>query len=133
VGREARSNEGRRASDDALHLVRRAEVRKQLVEVGRHYFKHNTIVTNGTMELPDWPNCTWVISIDGTESLRKDAGARHLSEDQQERQQSSGTQDSISCVLTSITKDCGKNSLKSGDRLRVAGSSSTLHSSKRVG
>src|ERR1044071_5277857 len=30
-------------------------VRKQLIEVGRKYFKHNTIVTNGTMELPDWP------------------------------------------------------------------------------
>ena len=42
-------------------------VRKQLIEAGRSYFKHNTIVTNGTMELPDWPNCTWVISIDGTE------------------------------------------------------------------
>src|SRR5436189_4842630 len=41
-------------------------VRKQLIDVGRHYFKHNTIVTNGTMELPNWPTCTWVISIDGT-------------------------------------------------------------------
>src|SRR5260370_1454441 len=35
-------------------------VRKQLIEVGRKYFKHNTIVTNGTMELPDWDDCTWV-------------------------------------------------------------------------
>jgi hypothetical protein len=32
-------------------------VRKPLIEIGRSYFKHNTIVTNGTMELPNWPNC----------------------------------------------------------------------------
>src|SRR5437773_8257287 len=43
-------------------------VRKQLIDAGRWYFKNNTIVTNGTMDLPDWPNCTWVISIDGTEA-----------------------------------------------------------------
>ena len=42
-------------------------VRKKLIETGRKYFKHNTVVTNGTMELPDWTDVTWVISIDGTE------------------------------------------------------------------
>ena len=31
-------------------------MRKQLIEVGRHYFKNNTIVTNGTVDLPDWDN-----------------------------------------------------------------------------
>ena len=35
-------------------------MRKNLIEVGRKYFKHNTIVTNGTVELPDWDNCSWV-------------------------------------------------------------------------
>lgn len=33
-------------------------IRKELIDVGRKYFKYNTIVTNGTMELPDWTGCT---------------------------------------------------------------------------
>src|SRR5689334_6991456 len=82
-------------------------VRKQLIEVGRHYFKHNTIVTNGTMELPDWADCTWVISIDGTEEAFAKMRAPGIYQKIKEnvlRHQDLRIQ--ISCVITSLTVDC---------------------------
>ena len=42
-------------------------VRKELIERGRHFFRHNTVVTNGTIPLPDWPDVKWYVSIDGDE------------------------------------------------------------------
>lgn len=82
-------------------------VRKQLIEVGRKYFKHNTIVTNGTMELTDWEDCTWVISIDGTEesfAKMRAPGIYQKIKDNVKKHAELRIQ--ISCVLTSITKDC---------------------------
>lgn len=88
-------------------------MRKKLIEVGRHYFKHNTIVTNGTVDLPDWDNCTWVISIDGTEEAFSKMRApgiyqrikRHVTEHPELRIQ-------ISCVLTSLTAHCIEDLIK---------------------
>jgi MoaA/NifB/PqqE/SkfB family radical SAM enzyme len=42
-------------------------IRKELIERGRKYFRHNTVVTNGTIPLPDWPDVHFYISIDGDE------------------------------------------------------------------
>ena len=82
-------------------------VRKQLIEVGRNYFRHNTIVTNGTMELPNWPNCTWVISIDGTaEAFAKMRAPGIYEKIKQNVRDHAELNIQISCVLTSITKDC---------------------------
>ena len=82
-------------------------MRKKLIDVGRKYFKHNTIVTNGTVELPDWDNCSWVISIDGTEeafSKMRAPGIYQKIKDNVIRHPELRIQ--ISCVLTTITADC---------------------------
>ena len=46
-------------------------VRKELIERGRKYFRYNTVVTNGTIPLPDWPDVNWYISIDGDEGTHE--------------------------------------------------------------
>lgn len=82
-------------------------VRKQLIDVGRKYFKHNTIVTNGTMELPEWTDCTWVISIDGTEEAFAKMRAPGIYQKIKENVlRHSDLKIQISCVLTSLTVDC---------------------------
>src|SRR3982750_3947972 len=82
-------------------------VRKQLIEAGRKYFKHNTIVTNGTMELPNWPNCSWVISIDGTEEAFARMRAPGIYQKiKQNVINHPELKIQISCVITSLTKDC---------------------------
>ncbi|MBF0492394.1 MAG: radical SAM protein [Deltaproteobacteria bacterium] len=47
-------------------------LRKDLIEVGRKYFRGNIIVTNGTFALPDWKDVYFHISVDGTESYHND-------------------------------------------------------------
>jgi MoaA/NifB/PqqE/SkfB family radical SAM enzyme len=42
-------------------------VRKELIERCRGYFLYNTVVTNGTIPLPSWPDVHFYISVDGTE------------------------------------------------------------------
>jgi MoaA/NifB/PqqE/SkfB family radical SAM enzyme len=46
-------------------------IRKDLIERGRKYFRHNTVVTNGTIPLPDWPDVHFYISIDGDEKTHE--------------------------------------------------------------
>jgi len=42
-------------------------LRKDLVEKGKRYFKSNVVFTNGTIELPHWPDVTFSVSVHGTE------------------------------------------------------------------
>jgi MoaA/NifB/PqqE/SkfB family radical SAM enzyme len=46
-------------------------VRKGLIEKARKYFRYNTIVTNGTIPLPSWPDVHWYISCDGDEETHE--------------------------------------------------------------
>jgi sulfatase maturation enzyme AslB (radical SAM superfamily) len=46
-------------------------IRKELIERGRKYFRWNTVVTNGTIPLPNWPDVNFYISIDGDEDLHE--------------------------------------------------------------
>lgn len=88
-------------------------VRKPLIEVGRKYFKHNTIVTNGTMELPDWSDCTWVISIDGTEEAFAKMRAPGIYQKIKENVlRHPELRIQISCVITSLTVDCIEDLIK---------------------
>jgi hypothetical protein len=59
------------------------------------------------MELPNWPNCTWVFSIDGTaEAFAKMRAPGIYEKIKQNVRDHSELNIQISCVLTSITKDC---------------------------
>lgn len=42
-------------------------LRADLIDKGRHYFKSNVVFTNGTIELPYWPDVTFSVSVHGTE------------------------------------------------------------------
>lgn len=42
-------------------------LRKDLVEKGKRYFKSNIIFTNGTIELPYWPDVAFSVSVHGTQ------------------------------------------------------------------
>jgi MoaA/NifB/PqqE/SkfB family radical SAM enzyme len=40
-------------------------LRPEIIELGRSYFKYNTVTTNGSIPLPDWKDVSWYISVDG--------------------------------------------------------------------
>lgn len=41
-------------------------LRPEIIDLGRNYFKYNTVTTNGTLPLPDWKEISWYISVDGS-------------------------------------------------------------------
>jgi MoaA/NifB/PqqE/SkfB family radical SAM enzyme len=41
-------------------------LRPEIIELGRRYFKYNTVTTNGSIPLPDWKDVSWYISVDGS-------------------------------------------------------------------
>jgi Fe-coproporphyrin III synthase len=47
-------------------------IRRDLIERGRRYFRYNTVVTNGTIPLPDWPDVNWYVSVDGDEEVHEE-------------------------------------------------------------
>lgn len=42
-------------------------MRKEVIEMGSQYFRSNMVVTNGTIEIPDWPHIHFKVSVDGIE------------------------------------------------------------------
>jgi sulfatase maturation enzyme AslB (radical SAM superfamily) len=46
-------------------------IRKDVVERCKPFFRYNTIVTNGTIPLPNWPDVNWYVSIDGDEEVHE--------------------------------------------------------------
>jgi MoaA/NifB/PqqE/SkfB family radical SAM enzyme len=46
-------------------------IRKDVIERCMSFFRYNTIVTNGTIPLPDWPEVNWYVSIDGDEEMHE--------------------------------------------------------------
>ena len=42
-------------------------MRKEVIEMGSQYFRSNMVVTNGTVEIPDWKHIHFKISVDGKE------------------------------------------------------------------
>jgi MoaA/NifB/PqqE/SkfB family radical SAM enzyme len=97
-------------------------MRKKLIEVGRKYFKHNTVVTNGTVDLPDWDNCTWVISIDGTEDAFSKMRAPGIYQKIKQNVISHPElKIQISCVLTTITEGCVEELIKEWGQIARGG------------
>lgn len=44
-------------------------LRKEIIEEGRKFFDFNWIVTNGTFPIPDWKDCSFFVSLDGTKEF----------------------------------------------------------------
>ncbi|MEE9487319.1 MAG: radical SAM protein [Candidatus Brocadiales bacterium] len=44
-------------------------LRKSLIEKGMRYFRSNLVTTNGTIELPDWHDVNFYVSIDGPREM----------------------------------------------------------------
>jgi len=46
-------------------------LRPEIIELGRRYFKYNSVTTNGSISLPDWKDVSWYISVDGGRTLHE--------------------------------------------------------------
>ncbi|MCD6590892.1 MAG: radical SAM protein [Candidatus Aenigmarchaeota archaeon] len=46
-------------------------LRKDLIEKGKKLFPFNWIITNGTIQLPEWKDCVFFVSVDGTKKYHE--------------------------------------------------------------
>jgi Fe-coproporphyrin III synthase len=46
-------------------------LRKDLIDRCRTFFRYNTVVTNGTIPIPEWKGVNWYVSIDGDEETHE--------------------------------------------------------------
>lgn len=55
-------------------------LRKELIEKGRELFTFNTVFTNGTQAIPDWPDVVFYVSVDGQKAEYERLRGRHHAE-----------------------------------------------------
>jgi MoaA/NifB/PqqE/SkfB family radical SAM enzyme len=46
-------------------------LRQEVIERCKGFFRYNTVVTNGTIPLPEWQGVSWYVSIDGDEETHE--------------------------------------------------------------
>lgn len=84
-------------------------LRPELIEKGRAYFRSNRVVTNGTLELPDWPDVQFHISVDGTEQFHdslRGKGCYTKIKANLSRPQYRGLNIAIACCLSRKNVEC---------------------------
>lgn len=78
-------------------------LRPDVLELGRRYFRYNTVITNGLLPLPAWKDVSWHIAVDGNrrqyERLQNAPG--HYDTIQRTIQQSQNLKITIAYCITS--------------------------------
>lgn len=95
-------------------------LRKDLVKAGMQLFPLNMVVTNGILELPDWQNCVFNISVDGTKKYYERVRGPHydLVKSHADR---NDIKVNIACVLNSINIDCIEGLVNEWSQTKVRG------------
>ncbi|MBW1698601.1 MAG: radical SAM protein [Deltaproteobacteria bacterium] len=98
-------------------------LRKDLIEKGRRYFKSNVVFTNGTIELPDWPDLTFSVSIHGTEPYyyRMTGAARGTYERVKEYANRPDLKVIVACCVTRLNFSCIGEMVEEWSRTAVKG------------
>jgi sulfatase maturation enzyme AslB (radical SAM superfamily) len=95
-------------------------LRKDLVERGMKLFPFNMIITNGTVSLPDWENCCFNVSVDGTKEYH--AKVRGNNYDLIKRNIArSKSKVNLICVLSRLNADCIEDMVEEWSQTRVRG------------
>lgn len=95
-------------------------MRKSLVEAGMKYFPFNMVVTNGTLELPEWKNCVFNVSIDGTKAYYEKVRGPHYDKVKRNVDRDD-IKINIACVINNWNKDCLEDLVEEWRNTKVNG------------
>ncbi len=89
-------------------------MRKELIEEGRKYFKHNIVVTNGTHSFPRWEDVTFHVSVDGTETYNDDIRGKGVYQKLKKNidENGAGLNISLACCLNNRNIACMEDLLE---------------------
>jgi len=74
-------------------------LRKKVVEEGLNLFPFNMVVTNGSIDLPEWKNCVFNISVDGTKEYYERIRGLKIYDKVKEHANRNDIHVNIACVL----------------------------------
>lgn len=95
-------------------------LRKDLVREGMKLFDFNMVVTNGTIKLPDWHDCVFNVSVDGTKKYYEKIRGPHYDKVKKNLDRSD-LHINIACVLTMDNYMCIEDMLKEWHKTKVNG------------
>jgi MoaA/NifB/PqqE/SkfB family radical SAM enzyme len=89
-------------------------LRKELIEEGKKYFKHNIVVTNGTFPFPKWEDVQFHVSVDGTESYHDDIRGKGVYQKLKTNidENGAGLKISLACCLNKRNINCMEDLLE---------------------
>lgn len=96
-------------------------LRKNLLEQGMKLFPFNMVVTNGTIELPNWKNCVFNVSIDGTKEYYEQIRGKGVYDIVKKNIDRSNVKVNISCVLNKKNYLSIEDMLKEWRETKVGG------------
>lgn len=96
-------------------------LRKSLVEKGMKLFPFNMIVTNGTIELPNWKNCVFNVSVDGTKQYYEQIRGKGFYDLVKKNANRKDIKVNVACVLNKKNYHCIEDMLKEWKETSVGG------------
>jgi sulfatase maturation enzyme AslB (radical SAM superfamily) len=108
-------------------------LRKELIERGKALFHYNWIITNGTIELPEWKDCTFFVSVDGTKKEHEKIRGRGTYDKIKENITRSGNKIYIAAVLNSENYGSAEDMVREWGETNVKGINFDFHTPIRRG
>ena len=96
-------------------------LRKDIVKKGMKLFPFNMIVTNGSITLPKWKNCTFNVSVDGTKKYYEEIRGKDTYDRMKKNANRSDVKVNIACVLNKKNHHCLEDLLKEWSKTKVRG------------
>ena len=97
-------------------------LRQELVKKGMKYFRYNMVITNGTLPLPQWKNCIFKVSVDGTQEFHEMIrGKGTYDKIKQNVLNSNGLKIDLACIINGLNYQCIKDMIDEWKRTNVNG------------
>ncbi|MCK5085302.1 radical SAM protein [Candidatus Parcubacteria bacterium] len=96
-------------------------LRKNVVEEGIKLFPFNMVVTNGSLELPEWKSCVFNVSVDGTKEYYEEVRGLKIYDKVMEHASRNDIHVNIACVLNKKNYYCIEDLLKEWKKTKIRG------------
>ncbi|MFH0874407.1 MAG: radical SAM protein [archaeon] len=81
-------------------------LRKSLIQKCKKLFSFNRIITNGTIELPEWKDVNFLVSVDGTKEYHELQRGKNTYERIKKNLNRPNLNINLFCVITKINQSC---------------------------
>ena len=84
-------------------------------------FRYNLIVTNGTIPLPNWPDCIFEVSVDGTKQFHEMIRGKGTYDKIKKNINRKDLHVNIACIINKLNYKCIRNMVEEWSKTNVKG------------